>query len=429
MRPWLRRVMIVVAWAGGAALLAVGANLRNPYLLSVRAHGPVAVTALAALALLVLWLRPLHRRRLAHGVLLALWVAAPLWAGADRLAFEAARQRVLARNDEAARTLGRHFVVGYSQADAVMALAARGLIGGVFVSRVNAAGRSADALRAEIAALQQARAAAGLPALIVAADQEGGIVSRLSPPLTALPPLATLATLPPAQRAAAVAAYGARQGRELAALGVTLNLAPVVDLQPDRPTGALDLHSLIGQRAIGRDPVLVAEIALGYSRALNAAGVRPTLKHFPGLGRIAADTHHFAAGLAATSGELEHTDWLPFRRVLAETDAVLMLGHVTVTAIDPDRPASRSRRVVELLRKGWGYDGPLITDDMTMAPVYRSGLCDAAIEALNAGIDLLLLSYDAEQYYPTMACALDALRDGRLILPPAETERASAAIR
>jgi beta-N-acetylhexosaminidase len=113
-------------------------------------------------------------------------------------------------------------------------------------------------------------------------------------------------------------------------------------------------------------------------------------------------------------GELERTDWLPFRRVAAATDVVVMLAHVTVAAVDPDRPASRSRRVVELLRAGWGFRGRLITDDLTMAPVYDSGLCAAVVDALNAGIDLVLLAYDADQYYPAMRCARTALLEGRL---------------
>jgi len=91
-----------------------------------------------------------------------------------------------------------------------------------------------------------------------------------------------------------------------------------------------------------------------------------------------------------------------------------MLAHVTVAAVDPDRPASQSRRVVDLLRRQWGFRGRLITDDLTMAPVYERGLCAAVVDALNAGVDLLLVAYDTDQYFPAMACARAALRNGRL---------------
>jgi beta-N-acetylhexosaminidase len=105
-------------------------------------------------------------------------------------------------------------------------------------------------LRSEIARLQTIRREAGLPPLIVAADQEGGIVSHLSPPLTSLPALATLAALPPAERSAKAEAYGRIHGRELALLGITLNFAPVVDLLRTEASNPLDFNSLISRRAI-----------------------------------------------------------------------------------------------------------------------------------------------------------------------------------
>jgi beta-N-acetylhexosaminidase len=345
----------------------------------------------------------------------ALWGAAPACALVEELAFERDRQAVLAATAAEAEALGRHFIVGYGRLGTAETLARRGLIGGVFVTSRNVAGRSAAALHDDIVRLQRARRDTGLPPLIVAADQEGGIVSRLSPPLSALPPLASLASLAPAARDQAAADYGRIQGGELAALGVTLDLAPVVDLRPAHPVGPLDRNSRIERRAISDDPATVAAVALAYSRALRAAGVTPTLQHFPGLGRVAADTHRSAGVLTTDLGELERTDWLPFRRVLADGAAALMLGHVAVAAVDPARPASQSRRVAEgLLRGTWGYRGVLITDDLTMAPIYRSGLCTAVVGGLSAGIDLLLLSYDDAQYFPAMACALDALRHGRL---------------
>jgi beta-N-acetylhexosaminidase len=105
--------------------------------------------------------------------------------------------------------------------------------------------------------------------------------------------------------------------------------------------------------------------------------------------------------------ELEARDWRPFRWLAERSSSWIMVGHATVTAIDPDSPASLSRRIVQhVLRRGWGFRGVLITDDLTMRAVYGRGICRAAIEALAAGIDLLLVSYDWTQYYRAMACAL-----------------------
>jgi beta-N-acetylhexosaminidase len=196
-----------------------------------------------------------------------------------------------------ARTLGQHFVVGYSSLDEVVPLAEKGLIAGVYIARHNIAGRTAEALKSEIAGLQERRRIAGLPPLIVAADQEGGIVSHLSPPLTALPALSTFADLPPDIRARRSEEFGCTHGQELAELGVNHDFAPVLDLRPDAGRNRFDFNTLIGQRAISGDPAAVTDVALAYVRGLEAFGVGATVKHFPGLGRVHADTHHFSADL------------------------------------------------------------------------------------------------------------------------------------
>jgi beta-N-acetylhexosaminidase len=318
-----------------------------------------------------------------------------------------------------AQLLGRHFVVGYSSFPEVARLAEKGLIAGVYITRHNvaAAGGTGDGLRAEIAALQARRYAAGLPPLTVAADQEGGIVSHLSPPLPALPALSTLAELPRELRVQKAFEFGRSHGRDLLALGVNQNFAPVLDLRPDAGRNLLDFHTLTGQRAISDDPAVVSDIALAYVRGLEASGVTATVKHFPGLGRVGTDTHNFAASLDTPLDVLEASDWRPFKDVLAGSNAQLMIGHVNLTAIDPDRPASHSRRVVEgVIRKQWSYQGVIITDDLVMGAIYGHDVCTAVVEALNAGVDLLLVAYDGAQFYRVFACAADAAEAGKLDL-------------
>ena len=154
--------------------------------------------------------------------------------------FEWRKRNVLQTEAAQARSLGRHFIVGYSSFPEVAVLAEKGLISGVYITRHNVVGSSPARLKEEIAALQEKRRAAGLPPLIVAADQEGGIVSHLAPPLTKLPALSTLAGLAPDVRAEKAEAFGRTHGQELAALGVNLNLAPVLDLRPNRSaTGSI----------------------------------------------------------------------------------------------------------------------------------------------------------------------------------------------
>ncbi|PKO33988.1 MAG: hypothetical protein CVU34_10130 [Betaproteobacteria bacterium HGW-Betaproteobacteria-7] len=207
----------------------------------------------------------------------------------------------------------------------------------------------------------------------------------------------------------------------MAGLGITLNFGPVVDLRPvERPAG--DMFSDIPARAIGSDPEGVAEVAAGYLDGLAASGVRGTLKHFPGLGRVDRDTHLRPARLAETPAELA-ADWLPFRTLAGHAGSALMLGHVTLEALDPHRAASHSPAVVNLLRRDWGYDGVLVTDDLNMGAVYNLGIGKVAGEALAAGVDLILVSYDPRQVYRALHGAAKALSRGEL---PAETLAGSA---
>ena len=138
---------------------------------------------------------------------------------------------------------------------------------------------------------------------------------------------------------------------------------------------------------------------------LEASGVGAAVKHFPGLGRVRTDTHHFSASLDTSVEELEASDWIPFRKVLAGSKAQLMIGHVTLTAIDPDRAASHSRLVVDgIIRKKWNYQGVVMTDDLVMGAIYQNNVCNAVVEALNAGVDLLLVAFDGAQFYLRRGC-------------------------
>jgi beta-N-acetylhexosaminidase len=325
------------------------------------------------------------------------------------------QREVLGRTGPEVAEIGRHFVVGYEGGgDNIRELVRTGRVGGIFVTSRNVVGRRIADIAAEIAGLQEVRREAGLPPLVVAADQEGGPVSRLSPPLPYPQPLSRIAALPPDQRREAARRIGVDQGAALRKIGITMDLAPVSDLMPDRPW-VVDWNTQIVTRSISRYPEVVATVAAGFSEGLLAAGVTPTAKHFPGLGRVTVDTHLFSASLDATEGDLTVTDWVPFREVLRIPGAAVMLSHVALAEIDAGVPVSQSKRVVnDLLREQWGFDGIAITDDLTMAPVQRAGLCKAVERALNAGIDLLLVSWDVDKTYPALRCALDAADARRL---------------
>ena len=411
----LRRIGLVLVWLTGALFVLAAANKNDPYQISLRGWGNIALVATSIIVALLLIRRGYWRRGVAGRALILLWCLPSLSMLGAHGAFEWRKQRVLLANASEVRNLGRHFVVGYSSFPEVSALAEKGLISGVYITKHNIAGSSTMRLKAEISALQEKRRAAGLPPLIVAADQEGGIVSHLAPPLTKLPALSTLVNLPPDVRAEKAEAFGRAHGQELAALGVNLNLAPVLDLRPEPKRNRFDFNTLIGQRAISDDPAVVADIARAYVSGLEASGVGATVKHFPGLGRVRTDTHHFTAELDTPVAELEASDWIPFRKVLAGSKAQLMVGHVTLTSVDPERPASHSKRIVDgIIRKKWNFQGIVMTDDLVMGAIYQRNVCTAVVEAFNAGVDLLLVAFDGTQFYRIFTCATAASVEGRL---------------
>ena len=397
-----------MVWASG--------NLYAPYLVMIRGWNSIGLLIGSfAIAGALLFRGFWSNEGIAGKLLILLWCLPSLAMLAAEMTLQARKQAVLGAEGPPAQNLGQHFIVGYTSSADVTPLAAKGLIGGIYISHHNIKGRTTDALKAEIEALQQLRRAAGLAPLIVAADQEGGIVSHLAPQLTALPALSALASLPADLRARAAEEFGRTHGRELANLGVTLNFAPVVDLLRDHRRNPFDSNSLISRRAISGDPAVVAEIATAYVRGLEAFGVEATVKHFPGMGRVETDTHHFRGNLDTPLTELETSDWIPFRQTLARSNAYLMIGHVAITAIDKTRPASHSKRVInDLVREAWGFEGIVVTDDLVMGAIYGHDVCTAVVEALNAGADLLLVAYDGLQYYRVFGCALAALHEARL---------------
>lgn len=325
------------------------------------------------------------------------------------------RHQVLASNAGELEPLGRHFVVGFRSWQDLDELIERRAIAGIYVSVQNIRGLGIADIRRKVDALQARRREQGMPPLWITTDQEGGGVSRLTPPLTYRPPLAEIVDSngDPAKRKEAVQQYATEQGRELAAAGINLNFAPVVDVN-FRVVNPRDLHTRIYKRAISENAEVIRDVAAAYCAALEATGVLCTLKHFPGLGRVSGDTHLETATLDVPVAELEKTDWLPFR-ALAATHAMTMVGHAHLMAVDDQNAASVSRPVIGILRQ-WADNRVLITDDFSMGAIYWNGdgITAATVDSLNAGMDLILISYDFDQFYPVMHALLKAAREGAL---------------
>ena len=220
----------------------------------------------------------------------------------------------------------------------------------------------------------------------VLVDQEGGRVQRLGPPVwSAYPAGAAYGALyddDPAQGLAA-ARLGARLiAADLHAVGITVDCLPLADVP------VAGSHDVIGDRAYGREAVKVARIARAIAEGLADGGVLPVLKHLPGHGRAGADSHHQLPVVDASRKALEESDFAAFR---ALADLPLgMTAHVVYTAIDGGEPATTSAQVIAEVIRGWiGFDGALMSDDLSMHALAGT-MRERAAASLRAGCDLLL---------------------------------------
>lgn len=261
---------------------------------------------------------------------------------------------------------------------------------------------------------------AGLPALI-AIDEEGGRVRRLSPPALALPPMRQLAERSdPAfvERCARVL------GRELACLGITMDFAPVVDVDtnPENP--------VIGDRAFGADADTVVRFASAVIEGLRAGGVLSCIKHFPGHGDTLLDSHLALPSVLHGRARLDAVELAPFQRLASVADSV-MTAHVVYPALD-EGPATLSKKIVtDLLRGSFGFEGVVFSDDLEMKGIAAQQEPEAAgVLAIEAGCDVLLVCHDAELQQRVHAALLErAGRDRAFERRCFEAARKSLALR
>ncbi|GAA2874762.1 glycoside hydrolase family 3 protein [Streptosporangium fragile] len=249
------------------------------------------------------------------------------------------------------------------------------------------------------------------PAVVIAVDEEGGAVTRLE---------AVTGSSWPGNRALGVGDDVERTwlvareiGRLLAAADITLDYAPVADVNAD------PANPVIGVRSFGPEPELVSRHTAAWISGLQSAGVAACAKHFPGHGDTVTDSHHALPTVHASRETLAERDLPPFRTAIGAGVRAIMCGHLLVPALDPDVPATLSRRVLTgLLREELGFDGVLVTDAIEMravAALHPPG--EIAVRALAAGADAVcagVSSPGGESVYALRDAIVDAVRDGRL---------------
>ncbi|HME48279.1 glycoside hydrolase family 3 N-terminal domain-containing protein [Mycobacterium sp.] len=277
--------------------------------------------------------------------------------------------------------LAQLLMVGVTGAADARAVVANQHVGGIFIGSWTDLSMLTDGSLPDIAG------SAGPLALAVSVDEEGGRVSRLSSLIGSSPSARVLAqTQTPDQ----VYQLALDRGRRMRNLGITIDLAPVVDVT-DAPA-----DTVIGDRSFSADPAMVTTYAGAYAHGLRDAGLLPVLKHFPGHGRGSGDSH--AGGVVTPPlADLQDVDLVPYRTLVTQAPVGVMIGHLQVPGLTGSDPASLSPDAVGLLRNGTGYggppfDGPVFTDDLSSMKAIsdRLGVAEAVLEALQAGADTAL---------------------------------------
>lgn len=240
--------------------------------------------------------------------------------------------------------------------------------------------------RAQVADLIEAIRACRPDPFLVCVDQEGGSVQRFRDGFTRLPALARLGETYARDRTLAVALaeeHAWLMASEMRAIGVDISFAPVADLARG--------NRAIGERAFHADPAVVSELLLAYLRGMRIAGMAATLKHFPGHGSVAEDTHFDAAVDPRTLEELLQADLVPFADAIEAGAEAVMLAHVTYPAVDALAAGFSPVWIGGILRDRLGFRGLVIGDDIGMAAAEGVGGIAARIDAhRRAGCDLIL---------------------------------------
>lgn len=256
--------------------------------------------------------------------------------------------------------------------------------------------------------LQQIAKSSGNVPLWISIDQEGGMVARITEGIALMPgPMAIAAagSIDDAYQAAYIS------GLELKSMGINMNFAPVLDVNNNAA------NPVIGVRSFGESPQSVAEYGARTIAGIQDAGIAATAKHFPGHGDTDTDSHLDLPIITHDRERVERLELIPFRAAIAEGVDAMMSAHIYFPALEPERlPVTLSHTVLSgLLRQELGYEGMIVTDCMEMdAIAVNYGTVDAAVMAVEAGADLVLISHTAKLQAEAFEALLAAVRSGRI---------------
>lgn len=256
----------------------------------------------------------------------------------------------------------------------------------------------------EIQALHHQQASR-LP-IFIGIDMEGGRVHRLKAPFTQWPALKHLGDI---DNPTLSFHFAQRMGQELSAVGINLDFAPCVDVFTN------PLNTVIGDRAISTDSEMVAKHASALVRGYIKSNIVTCAKHFPGHGNTIVDSHEDLPVENISLAELDQRELIPFKKSVKSKVDMIMTSHIHFPQIDPQWPTTLSPKMISMIRDDYHYKGLIITDDMGMkAMSSHFGIVEAPLQALLAGVDLLLYCNDPEVPPQVLEGLIEAAAQGRL---------------
>ncbi len=241
----------------------------------------------------------------------------------------------------------------------------------------------------------------------IAADQEGGMVARITEGAAMFPGAMALSAGSTPQQ---VRQVGENAGRMLRAMGVNVNFAPVMDVNIE------PLNPVIGARSYGDNPEMVADYGIAMALGMEQGGVLSTVKHYPGHGNVNTDSHLALPVNNTDPEELARTEFVPFVRAFQAGVPALMSAHIMFPKLDAQLPATLSPAIIGgLLRKKQGFAGLVFTDCLEMEAVREGwGTAEGAVLAVLAGCDILIISHHLEAAAAACSAIYEAVQSGRI---------------
>ena len=243
--------------------------------------------------------------------------------------------------------------------------------------------------------------------LLLGVDEEGGRVSRLPAQYKKLPTNQKIGSINNAEFSREI---GEILGQQVNSLGLNLDFAPVMDIMSNPK------NTVIGNRSFGNNVDVVTQLGLSTHDGIKSQNVIPVIKHFPGHGDTAVDSHVGLPVVSKSLDQLSKLELIPFEAAINNGADVVMVSHILMQQLDSKYPASFSKAIItDLLREKMGFKGVVITDDITMGAVTKNyALGDMAVKSLQAGSDIILICHDFDKQIEVLNSIIAAVKKGEI---------------